>query len=269
MLYAAGFNCFFQTNQFAMGGVTGLAQCLNYLFPFLPVGSVVLLLNIPLMIIGVKKQGIHILISTIYAIIVSSVMIDIFEFLVVFPKTDALLGCVFGGTAIGISSGLMLKKGATTGGTELAARLLKYCFHHISIGKLCLIIDVIVVSLHAFVFGSINNSLYGIIAMYISSIVMDMVIYGSVGAKLALVISNQSETIQKRLLEMNLGVTILQGKGGWTGIHKNVILCVFKRNQIAAIKSAVTSIDSVSFIIVCEAHEVLGEGFSEYSPDSL
>ena len=105
--------------------------------------------------------------------------------------------------------------------------------------------------------------------MYITSITMDMVVYGSVGAKLALIISDQSEAIQKELLNMNLGVTILDGKGGWSGDHKNVILCVFKRNQIAAIKAAATAIDDKSVIIVCEAHEVLGEGFGAYSPDSL
>lgn len=151
----------------------------------------------------------------------------------------------------------------------IAARLLKYRFRHLSIGKLCLVIDVLVVLLHALTFHSINASLYGIIAMYITSITMDMVVYGSVGAKLALIISDQSAAIQKELLNMNLGVTILDGKGGWSGDHKNVILCVFKRNQIAAIKAAATAIDDKSFIIVCEAHEVLGEGFGAYSPDSL
>lgn len=269
VIYAIAFNCFFYSNSFSMGGFTGLAQCLNYLFPVLPIGMVVLLMNIPLMIIGVQKQGMKMLVSTLYAVTVSSALIDGLDLLYTFPETDSLLGCVFGGVLLGAAMGLMMKRGTTTGGTELAARLLKYRFRHLSIGKLCLVIDVLVVLLHALTFHSINASLYGIIAMYITSITMDMVVYGSVGAKLALIISDQSAAIQKELLNMNLGVTILDGKGGWSGDHKNVILCVFKRNQIAAIKAAATAIDDKSFIIVCEAHEVLGEGFGAYSPDSL
>ena len=268
-VYAVAFNCFFESNSFTVGGFTGLAQCIHFFFNGLPIGAMVLVMNIPLLIIGIKKQGIRLLITTLFAIVVSSLLIDVTEAMFEFPKTDPLLGCVFGGVFLGVSMGLMLKKGATTGGTELAARLLKYRFHHLSIGRLCLIIDILVVGFHTAVFSNINNSLYGVIAMYISSVVMDTVIYGSVGAKLAMVISESSDEIRKRLLDMNLGVTMLDGTGGWTGAKKNVVLCVFKRNQIAAIKSTVNELDPTAFIIVCEAHEVLGEGFGEYSPDSL
>ena len=114
-----------------------------------------------------------------------------------------------------------------------------------------------------------KNALYGIIAMYISSLTMDMVIYGSINAKMAYIISGRSEEILKALLEMNLGITLLEGRGGFSGDKKQVVLCAFKRSQIAPIKAAVTTIDPGAFIIVCEAHEVLGEGFGEYSPDSL
>ena len=159
--------------------------------------------------------------------------------------------------------------GATTGGTELAARLLKYRIRHLSIGRLCLIIDVAVVSLYSLVFRQVNTALYGIIGMYISSLAMDAVVYGSVGAKMAYIISAQSAEITRRILDLELGVTLLQGKGGYHGDDKQVILCAFKPSQIGTIKALVTEVDPNAFIIVCEAHEIVGEGFGEYTPDSL
>ena len=170
---------------------------------------------------------------------------------------------------LGVSMGLMLSVGATTGGTELAARLLKYKLHGLSIGRLCLSIDVVVIFLYALTFRNFNNALYGIVAMYISSLAMDALVYGSVNAKIAYIISSRSGEVARQLLTMDLGVTLLNGKGGFSGDEKQVVLCAFKRSQIAAIKAAVTAIDRNAFIIVCEAHEVLGEGFGEYTPDSL
>lgn len=159
--------------------------------------------------------------------------------------------------------------GATTGGTELAARLLKYKLRNLSIGRLCLSIDVTVICFYALTFRSVNNALYGIVAMYISSLAMDTVVYGSLNAKIAYIISGCSEAVARRLLDMDLGITLLDGQGGFSGDRKQVVLCAFKRSQFAVIKAAVTAIDPNAFIIVCEAHEVLGEGFGEYTPDSL
>ena len=268
-VYALSFNGFFRANQFAIGGFTGIAQILNRLIPRLPVGTTVFFMNLPLMIISVRKQGMPSLISTVFAITFSSMMVDTISALYTFPPTDPLLACVYGSLLMGFSLGMLMRKNTTTGGTELTARLLKYKFRHLSIGRLCLILDLIIVGLYALTFRTFSNALYGIIAMYISSTVIDMVVYGSVNARLALVVSDHSEAITKKLLEMDLGVTILEGKGAWSGKQKNVILCVFKRNHIAAIKTAATKIDANAFLIVCDAREVLGEGFGEYSEDSL
>lgn len=268
-IYALCFNWLFQTNHISMGGFTGVAQIVNRFIPVLPVGVTVIILNVPLFILGVKKTGIHILISSLYAMAVGSLMIDGIAMLYTFPPMEQLLACIYGGVLLGFSMGLLLMVGATTGGTELAARLLKFKLHHLSIGRLCLIIDLMVILLHALTFDNLYNALYGIIAMYISSLVMDAVVYGSINAKMAYIISDNSQAITGKLLKMELGVTLLQGKGAWSGGEKTVVLCAFKRSQIAAIKTAVTAIDPNAFIIVCDAHEVLGEGFGVYSPDSL
>lgn len=270
LLYALAFDCFFQPNSLAMGGFTGFAQVLNRLIPGLPIGTTVFLINVPLMIIAVKKQGWSLLISSVYAVFVSSVMIDTLAVLVEFPTMDPLLACLYGGVLMGISLGLMMLNNATTGGTELAARLLRYVIRNLSVGKLCLAIDVVVISFYALIFRSLDSALYGVVAMYVCSISMDMLVYGSVNAKLAYIISDQCEEITKRLMAMELGATILNGKGAFTGNSKNILMCAAKPGKIARIKALVAEVDpEKAFVIVTDAKEVYGEGFGEYCDDSL
>lgn len=269
-LYAFAFCWFYQPNAISVGGFTGISQVINFFIPVLPIGITTLVLNIPLFAIGSKVQGLKLLISSLYSTAVSSVFIDLFSGLHSFsPMDDLLLAAAFGGVLAGVSAGLQLRVGATTGGTELAARLLKYKIRHISVGKICFAVDIIVIVIYAVTFKKINNALYGIASMYIFSLSMDFVIYGGTHAKLAYIISPKSEEIKDKLLKMDLGVTMVDSHGGWNGDEKQMIMCAFKRTQIAAIKKAVTNIDPTAFIIVCEAHEVLGEGFGKYSPDEL
>ena len=268
-IYALSFNWFFQPNNISMGGFTGIAQIINHFLPVLPIGVTSIVMNIPLFYLGVRRQGVKLLVSSLYAMSVGSLMLDGMAAVYTFPPMEPLLACIYGGVLLGVSMGLMLTVGATTGGTELAARLLKYKLRNLSIGRLCLSIDVTVICFYALTFRSVNNALYGIVAMYISSLAMDTVVYGSLNAKIAYIISGCSEAVARRLLDMDLGITLLDGQGGFSGDRKQVVLCAFKRSQFAVIKAAVTAIDPNAFIIVCEAHEVLGEGFGEYTPDSL
>ena len=268
-VYAVAFNWFFQSNDLTMGGFTGVAQIIHYLLPVLPIGVLTIVMNIPLFIIGVRCMGIKLLLSSLYAMAASSLLLDLVASLFTFQPMEPLLACIYGGALLGISIGLMLLVNATTGGTELLARLLKLRFRHLSIGRLCLICDVIVVLLYATVFRNIHNALYSIIALYISSLAIDMVIYGSRTAELAYIISGRSAQIGQALLELDMGITLLPATGGFSGDPKQVILCAFKRRQIAVIKAQVHSIDPNAFLIVCQAHEVLGEGFGSYSQDSL
>lgn len=268
-VYAVAFNWFFQSNDLTMGGFTGVAQIIHYLLPVLPIGVLTIVMNIPLFIIGVRCMGIKLLLSSLYAMAASSLLLDLVASLFTFQPMEPLLACIYGGALLGISIGLMLLVNATTGGTELLARLLKLRFHHLSIGRLCLICDVIVVLLYAAVFRNVHNALYSIIALYISSLAIDMVIYGSRTAELAYIISGRSAQIGQALLELDMGITLLPATGGFSGDPKQVILCAFKRRQIAVIKAQVHSIDPNAFLIVCQAHEVLGEGFGSYSQESL
>lgn len=275
LLYAFTFNFFFETNDLAMGGFSGIGQVLHHFFPILTPGLVVFVMNIPLIIIGIKKQGWSLLFTTIYAIAVTSFFMDGMNTVVAmlgwhYPATEPMLASVFGGILCGASLGLMMLKNATTGGTELAARLLKYVFRNLSIGRLCLVIDVTVVSIYAITHGILESALYGIIAMYIASIAMDMVVYGANNAKVAYIVSDRYEEISAKLMELGLGATILEGRGAFTGSDKRVLMCAAKSSKIARVKSVVVEIDpDKSFIIVTDAKEVYGEGFGEYNEDTL
>ncbi len=268
-IYAVAFNWFFQPNHIAFGGLTGVAQILNYIWGALPVGVLTIVMNVPLFIIGVRRMGIGILFSSLFAMGASSLLVDLLASAYTFQPMEPLLASVYGGVLLGLSLGMMLLVNATTGGTELLARLLKYRFRHLPIGRLCLAIDLTVICAYALVFRNLDNALYGLVALYISTIVMDMVIYGSRTAELAYIISDHSGQIAQDLLNLEMGITILDGTGGFSGNEKKVILCAFKRHQIAVVKAHVTDIDPNAFIIVCQAHEVLGEGFGIYDKNSL
>jgi len=269
VIYSVAFNCFFLPNDFSLGGFTGIAQVLNHIFPFIPIGGSVFIMNVPLLIIAWRRQGPGILVATVFAIAFTSLLIDGISAAHSFPPMDPILACLCGSALMGVSVGLMMLKNATTGGSELLARVLKYHIRHLSIGRLCLIVDVAVIIIHAIAFRDFTKALYGIVSMFIISTVMDAVVYGSNNGKLAFIISSAPTSTVKALMELGLGATILSGRGAWSGEGREVILCAFKRNQIANIKSTVKMIDKNAFVIVCEAHEVLGEGFADYSETSL
>ena len=268
-LYALGFNWFFVPNRFTVGGFTGVAQIINHFLPMLPVGTVALVLNIPLFILGWRKIGRDLLISSLYATAVSSLMIDVLASLYTFPAMVPILSCIYGGIVVGIGCGLLLHESATTGGTEMAARLLKLKFQGLSIGSLCLALDVAVTLGYALCFRDLSRAMYGIVALYILSLLIDRVVYGPNAAKVAYIISEQYEAITRELLQLDRGVTLLEGKGAWSGKDKRVILCAFGRRQIIPVKKLVQAVDPNAFVIVCDAHEILGEGFGTYDPTGL
>lgn len=268
-LYALGFCWFCVPDHLSIGGLTGVAQVLNVFFSSLPVGTVTLVMNIPLFILGLKLLGKDVLVSSLYAMVVSSLMIDAINAIHSFQPLEPVLACVYGGLMCGAAFGLMLRQGATTGGTELAARLVKLRVQQLPIGKLCLIIDLVVIITYSLTFRQLTQALYSIAMLYICTAVMDKVVYGGNAAKMAYIISEKHDDITRRLLEMDLGVTLLDGTGAYAHRSKQVILCAFSRNYIIPVKKMVQQIDPDAFIIVCDTHEILGEGFGVYDPQGL
>ena len=269
-IYALGFDWCYAPNQIGFGGITGLAQVINAAVPVLSIGVLVIILNIPLFFLGWRLLGGHLLLSSLYAMFISSVFVDLMAAFITFKPMDPMLAAIFGGILVGLSLGLIFLQGATTGGTDLAARLLKLIFKWLPMGKLLLAVDLIVVVSVALAFQTINTALYGLVALYISTLALDGVLYGMDTAKVAYIISDHNEEIRRVLVEdLDRGVTILHGQGAYTGAEKRVLLCAFKQREIATIKAAVKDLDPNAFLIVCDAHEVLGEGFRMYHSDGL
>ena len=269
-VYAFGFNWCYEPNQIGFGGITGVAQIINAVLPWAPIGTVVILLNAPLFLLGWRLLGGHLLLSSLYAMFISSLAIDLLHMVYTFQPMDPVLATIYGGVLMGGSLGIVFLQGATTGGTDLIARLLKLKLAWLPMGKLLMVIDLVVILAVAVAFGNVYSALYGVVALYLSSKVMDMVLYGLDTAKVAYIISQAPQTIAYRLTrELDRGVTILQGQGAYTGADKEVLMCAFKQRQIVAMKRMVKEIDPDAFLIVCDAHDVMGEGFRQYQQNDL
>lgn len=261
ILGGAAYPLFLTPGNIAPGGLTGLAMVINYLFHW-PVGTVTLILNVPLFIFGWKFMGKRFILRTLIATLLFSLLIDL---LPLKPLTDdPLLSAIFGGVLLGIGLGLILRGEATTGGTDMLARMIHRSVPAISTGMFLMALDCAVVIVAAVAIG-ITQALYAIICIYISSKVIDTVMIGFSGNKACFIISTRSEVIMNRILtEMERGVTELSAKGGYTGEDRPTLMCVVSRMEVTAIKNIVRDEDENAFMIVVDAHEAIGDGFSGY-----
>lgn len=268
-LYAFGFCWCCVPGHMSLGGLTGIAQIINAFFPDFPVGIMTLMMNMPLFVLGLKLLGRNVLFSSLYAMAVSSLLIDGINAIHSFQPLDPVLACVYGGIICGLAFGVMLQQGATTGGTELAARLVKLKVQQLPVGKLCLAIDVVIIIAYSLTFRQLAQALYGIAMTYICTTMIDKVVYGGNAAKMAYIISSRHEEITRQLLEIDLGVTLLEGSGAYAHKTTQVVMCAFSCSYVIPVKKLVQKIDPDAFIIVCDTHEILGEGFGTYDPQGL
>lgn len=269
-VYALAFNWCYVPNGIAFGGLTGVAQLIHHLAPAVPVGTLVIVMNVPLFLLGWKLLGGGILALSLAAMAASSLFIDGIAAWYTFSPMEPMLAAIFGGVLLGTGLGLVFLQGATTGGTDLMARLLKLKLAWLPMGRLLLLIDLAVIVVVATAFGRLESGLYGLVALYISTLVMDALLYGLDTAKVAYVISDAPQDIARVIMdELERSVTFLQGEGGYTGVEKRVILCAFKQREIVGVKEAVRRADPNAFMIVTNAHEVLGEGFKGYRGEGL
>ena len=269
VLYALSFNWFYAPNDFTVGGFTGISQIINFFIPVLPVGVMIIVLNVPLFIVGLKKFGFAFLVKSIYTMALSSVLIDVVDVIHQFSPMDPLLACLYGGVTLGVASGLIFREEATTGGSELGAWIVRSHVERLSIGNICLGIDLTIILIYAAVFRSLNNALYGALALYITTKVLDLVVYGQNTAKLAYIISDKYEEIMQEMIARDMGATLLNGKGVYTGSDRPLLLCAVRNKEVVSIKRFIKELDPDAFFIVCDASEVLGEGFGVYNPKGL
>ena len=271
VLYSLSFDWFYVPNQIGFGGLTALGMILNYLSPAIPIGMVVLILNIPLFLLGWTFLGGHTLVSSLLAMTATSVLVDLIAAMHTFPSMDPMLAAIFGGVSLGVSLGMIFSKGATTGGTDLTARLLKLPFAWLPMGKLLMVVDLTMLLSVSLVFRSMESAMYGMISLYISTLVMDGVLYGLDQSKVAYIVTTRPQEIAAEIdRQMDRGATFLHGEGSFSrGEQKLVLMCAFKQKQIVPLKALVHELDPEAFLIVCDAHEVLGQGFRRYQKNDI
>lgn len=260
---AVSINMFLSPNKIAPGGVSGIAIVLFYLFKF-PVGTTMLVLNVPLFILGIRHLGGAFGVKTLYSTVVLSAIIDLTTFFPVLTR-DPLLASLYGGIIMGTGLGLVFRAGATTGGTDLAAKIIHRFLPFFTLGQLLLVVDFSVIVFAAIVFKNYDLALYATATLFVGSRVIDGILEGVNFAKAVFIISSRSKYIAERIMkELDRGVTGLDGTGMYTGQDKIVLMCIVRRNEIPALKSIVKEIDKNAFIMLTEAREVLGEGFKAY-----
>ena len=262
IIYSASFRFFIYPNDVVLGGVVGAATIINYLTD-LPVGIMTIVINIPLFIFSWKHFGWKNLLSTMVAMLVSSLLMDLFETVPFVVTNDPLLAATFGGAIKGFGLGLVYSTTATVGGTDIIAKFLRRKYQHINFSTFILAMDVAIFLIFALLFGKLDSAMYSAICMFITSQVVDIVLYGAVNSKVCYVITDESIAVKEAITgKLNRGVTYIHGEGAWSGQQKNIILCVIKRNQIVELKKIVREIDEKAFMIVSDSREVFGKGFT-------
>lgn len=268
-MFAAGFALFLQPNNMNSGGISGLAMVIVELLDFGSVGTLSILINLPLFLLGGIKIGKRFFLGSLLGMVLSSVLIDM---IAVFPmpQTDPLIGAIYGGVVCGLGLGIVFTAGTSTGGSDILVRLLKLRFRNVPIGQISMSFDAVVVVLTGLVFGDVRNALYTGITVYLCGKVIDGVVYRFDYSDVALIISSEYEQIAKAIGEkLDRGATFLHGEGSYSHKDTKVVLAAVKKQQIAELKELVMEIDPKAFLIVQEAHQVLGDGFSRYNKHSL
>lgn len=262
-IFSVSVNMFSAPNNIVQGGLTGVGTVINYLVPTVPIGSVIFALNIPLFLLAWKQLKGSFLIKTVVATAVFSSFIDLGAVFIKPYTGDKLLGCIFCGVLSGVGLALVFMTGATTGGTDIVAMLMRKKYPRFSMGRVILFVDLVIVLLSYVVYGEIESIMYAIIVIFLSSKVIDTVLYGSDHSKLVLIITEKESAVLTCILcEIGRGATTLRAKGGYTMEDKKLILCAAKKTQISNLLRLVAQKDPKAFAIVCDAGEISGEGFT-------
>lgn len=244
----------------APGGVSGVSIMLSK-YLSLGVGTLTMVLNLPLMIIAIIKWGWKFLFNTVCAIILSGITADFTSFLNPIT-TNPLLASVFGGAVMGLGCAVVFRCGATTGGTDIVSRLVKLKYPHLRTGTVILVIDGIISIFAGFVFKNAENALYSLIALTVFSEVLDLILYGADSAKMVIVISTKSNQITEGLLHtMGVGCTLLNGVSAYSKQGRDIILCAVKKQALPFVKDFILKTDNKAFMLVTNTGEIFGEGF--------
>lgn len=264
-IYAVGISMFLDPNNLAPGGLTGAAVILTRIIP-ITLGTLIVIMNIPIMILGAWKFGTRFTLSTLYTLVVSSAFIEVFERMGYVVTHDKILAALVGGTLMGAGMGLCLRMETTTGGIDIIIKVLRQKYRQVKSGEMYLIIDGLILAAAALYFRDIEVSMYAGVAIVVSTYILDKVLYGSDEAKLVYIVSNKRKIIATRMMvELNMGVTLVEGKGAYNMENTEVIMCVMHKQNLTKVRNLVSEVDPEAFMIVSSATEVFGEGFKGHT----
>lgn len=264
-VYAVAVAVFISPNEISPGGLTGISELIRY-FTGIPAGILLMVLNLPILILGLIKFGGLFIIKTFIATAFASVMLTVAEILAPKMVVDRILACVFGGVLMGLGLSLVLHHGATTGGVDIIAKLINRRMPHLTVGKLILGFDGVVILLAAIVYRNIESALYSVIALYVSSRLMDTVLYGADKGKIIYIISSSPDSIIKSVNKiLRRGVTVLQANGGYTGQPYRMLMCTVRRHEVSEVYRIIKDCDPKAFTVVSDAGEIIGEGFKPFT----
>ena len=268
-LFALGFALFLAPNSINTGGISGLAMVLVEVLGIGSVGSLSILVNLPLFVLGGLKIGRRFFAGSLLGMLLSSVLIDAFSGLS-FATPEPLLGVLYGGVICGLGLGVVFVSGTSTGGSDILVRLLKLRYRNVPIGQISLVFDGMVVVLTGIAFQDVSKALYSGVTVFLCGKMVDAVVYKFDYSKVALIISPAYEAIAEQIgKKLDRGATFLHAEGSYSGNSTKVVLVAVKKQQLAELTELVSELDPDAFIIVQEAHQVLGDGFKRYSKNGL
>lgn len=271
--YAVAIGMFSAPNDIAPGGLTGIATLFNYAsiewaWPFeIPIGIATIAMNVPLIIAAWFVLNRSMAIRTLIGIAVSSVLTDMFSpylknLYLVEEGKNPILVCIFGGALLGLGVGLILRRGGTTGGSEVISRLLEKKYPHMSVGTLILVVDAIVITISAVVYQRIEQALYAVVFVFVGSQIIDRVVYGGRSGKMVMIMTQKQPEVSAAIMtKVNRGVTLLKAQGGYSGNDQNMILCAVRKDEVFRLRQTVFEIDSEAFLMMLTTDEVRGLGF--------
>ncbi len=262
-VFAIALTVFLAPNEVSPGGIAGLASVISDIV-HLPIGTLTIALNLPLIIWGFVKLGGRFIIRTSIATVLLSVIIDLSDWLLPEYSGNRLLAALYGGFLSGIGLALVFLRGSSTGGTDIAAKIISSKFPHFSIGKMVLIFDAIVIIIASIVYQSFETALYTMITIFISSKMIDEIIYGADKGKLVFAVTNEPNNIKQAIYDsVGRGVTIIPAKGGYSDTERSVVMCAVRINEATKVHRAIAEADKDAFIMIGEAGDISGEGFEK------
>ena len=265
--YGVAIAVFSAPNHIAPGGVTGIATLLNYIstswnFGFeIPIGMSIIVMNVPLILAAWKILGQRLAWRTFWGIVVSSVLVDVVEWMpFIKPYTDnKILVCIFGGAILGLGVGLIMRRGGTTGGSEVMARLIEKKKPHLSVGSLILGVDAVVITISAIIYDSLENAMYAVVFVFIGSQIIDRVVYGGRQGKMAMILSKKDAEVTAAIMQrVDRGVTLLKAQGGYSGQEQKMMVCAVRPDEVFRLRKTVFDIDPDAFFMLLSTDEVRG-----------